>query len=154
MIDPRAPVDGQIINNSMSNIPGMSTQFNSLTDATCQAQKTVSFLEPLTSSRRSYPVPRPLPTPTTSRRLVALSRWVQPSKPVRSHRSRRAWRRKLTSGSGMVLVLSVWDDYDVSMLWLDSDYPTTASPSAAGVNRGPCSTSSGKPSDVESSQAK
>jgi cellulose 1,4-beta-cellobiosidase len=54
----------------------------------------------------------------------------------------------------MVLVLSIWDDYDVNMLWLDSDYPTTASASAPGVNRGPCATTSGKPSDVESSQAK
>ncbi len=36
------------------------------------------------------------------------------------------------------------------MLWLDSDYPTTASPSKPGVARGSCSTSSGKPADVES----
>lgn len=52
--------------------------------------------------------------------------------------------------SGMVLVMSVWDDHAVNMLWLDSDYPTTADPSTPGVARGTCSTSSGKPSDVES----
>merc|ERR1711998_527836 len=51
---------------------------------------------------------------------------------------------------GMVLVLSLWDDHDVNMLWLDSDYPTNKSPSTPGVARGTCSTSSGKPADVES----
>lgn len=54
---------------------------------------------------------------------------------------------------GMVLVLSLWDDYAVNMLWLDSDYPTDADPSSPGVARGPCSTSSGVPSDVESQSA-
>lgn len=24
---------------------------------------------------------------------------------------------------GMSLVLSIWDDHDVNMLWLDSDFP-------------------------------
>jgi cellulose 1,4-beta-cellobiosidase len=51
---------------------------------------------------------------------------------------------------GMVLVLSIWDDYAVNMLWLDSDYPTTADPTAPGVARGTCPTTSGVPSQVES----
>lgn len=51
---------------------------------------------------------------------------------------------------GMVLVMSLWDDHDVNMLWLDSDYPPNKSPSSPGVARGSCSTSSGKPADVES----
>uniref|UniRef100_A0A6B2L439 cellulose 1,4-beta-cellobiosidase (non-reducing end) n=1 Tax=Arcella intermedia TaxID=1963864 RepID=A0A6B2L439_9EUKA len=51
---------------------------------------------------------------------------------------------------GMVLVMSLWDDHEVYMLWLDSDYPTTKDPSTPGVPRGPCPTSSGRPSDVES----
>eukprot|EP00462_Mataza_sp_D1_P022070 CAMPEP_0175126806 /NCGR_PEP_ID=MMETSP0087-20121206/4056_1 /TAXON_ID=136419 /ORGANISM="Unknown Unknown, Strain D1" /LENGTH=481 /DNA_ID=CAMNT_0016408755 /DNA_START=58 /DNA_END=1500 /DNA_ORIENTATION=- len=51
---------------------------------------------------------------------------------------------------GVVLVMSLWDDYAVDMLWLDSDYPPTKPSTAPGVGRGPCSTSSGKPSDVES----
>ena len=51
---------------------------------------------------------------------------------------------------GMVLVMSLWDDYSVDMLWLDSDYPTTASPSTPGISRGPCSTTSGNPPQVES----
>lgn len=50
---------------------------------------------------------------------------------------------------GMTLVLSIWDDHSVDMLWLDSDYPTTADPTAPGVARGTCSTDSGKPDDVE-----
>ncbi|KAG6835957.1 hypothetical protein H0H93_012860 [Arthromyces matolae] len=55
--------------------------------------------------------------------------------------------------NGMVLVLSVWDDHDVNMLWLDSDYPTTSSATAPGVARGTCSTSSGVPATVESQNA-
>ena len=40
---------------------------------------------------------------------------------------------------GMVLVLSIWDDYAVDMLWLDSDYPTTADPtSSPGCTWGRC----------------
>lgn len=39
------------------------------------------------------------------------------------------------------------------MLWLDSTYPTNDSSSTPGAARGPCSTSSGVPSDVESSDA-
>lgn len=55
--------------------------------------------------------------------------------------------------AGMVLVLSIWDDYAVNMLWLDSTYPTTDSASTPGAARGNCSTTSGAPADVESSAA-
>ena len=51
---------------------------------------------------------------------------------------------------GMVLVMSLWDDHAVYMLWLDSNYPLDKSPSQPGVARGTCPTSSGRPSDVES----
>ena len=51
---------------------------------------------------------------------------------------------------GMVLVLSLWDDYAVNMLWLDSDYPTTSPATQPGIARGNCSTTSGVPADVES----
>ena len=50
---------------------------------------------------------------------------------------------------GMVLVMSLWDDHEAKMLWLDSDYPLDKSASTPGVSRGPCSTSSGDPRDVE-----
>merc|ERR1712139_228071 len=50
---------------------------------------------------------------------------------------------------GMVLVLSLWDDHDANMLWLDSDYPTDQDPSTPGVSRGTCAKTSGKPDDVE-----
>ncbi|TLS25417.1 hypothetical protein PpBr36_07302 [Pyricularia pennisetigena] len=49
---------------------------------------------------------------------------------------------------GMVLVMSVWDDHNSNMLWLDSTYPTDST--APGAARGSCSTSSGKPADVQS----
>jgi len=39
---------------------------------------------------------------------------------------------------GMVLVLSLWDDTDVNMLWLDAAYPTNEPPRKPGVLRGPC----------------
>ncbi|KAG6906826.1 hypothetical protein DXG01_011786, partial [Tephrocybe rancida] len=44
--------------------------------------------------------------------------------------------------NGMVLVLSIWDDHTVNMLWLDSTYPTDASASTPGVGRGTCATTS------------
>ncbi|TGO47825.1 hypothetical protein BCON_0262g00120 [Botryotinia convoluta] len=50
---------------------------------------------------------------------------------------------------GMVLVLSIWDDYNVNMLWLDSDYPTDKDASTPGVSRGSCATDSGVPATVE-----
>eukprot|EP00727_Mastigamoeba_balamuthi_P007849 m51a1_g3685 putative glycoside hydrolase (534) ;mRNA; f:332177-334259 len=50
---------------------------------------------------------------------------------------------------GMVLVLSLWDDHDVNMLWLDSNSPAGADASKPGVARGSCPTSSGKPNEVE-----
>eukprot|EP00438_Fugacium_kawagutii_P011552 Skav235006 [mRNA] locus=scaffold276:32697:41515:+ [translate_table: standard] len=46
---------------------------------------------------------------------------------------------------GMVLVMSLWDDAEANMLWLDSDYPTSKSPTLPGVNRGPCNQDTGKP---------
>ncbi|KAH6881934.1 Esterase/lipase/thioesterase [Alternaria rosae] len=50
---------------------------------------------------------------------------------------------------GHVLVMSLWDDHAVNMLWLDSTYPTDASPDKLGAARGTCATDSGKPEDVE-----
>ncbi|TAQ91024.1 hypothetical protein B7494_g623 [Chlorociboria aeruginascens] len=51
--------------------------------------------------------------------------------------------------TGMVLVMSLWDDYYASMLWLDSDYPTNDTASSPGVSRGSCSTSTGVPASIE-----
>eukprot|EP00041_Stephanoeca_diplocostata_P029829 m.888884 g.888884 ORF g.888884 m.888884 type:complete len:348 (+) comp23640_c0_seq6:889-1932(+) len=49
---------------------------------------------------------------------------------------------------GVVLVMSLWADYAVHMLWLDSDYPTDQPTSKPGVARGTCATTSGVPSDL------
>mmetsp|Transcript_5940 Transcript_5940/g.10773 ORF Transcript_5940/g.10773 Transcript_5940/m.10773 type:complete len:478 (+) Transcript_5940:72-1505(+) len=46
---------------------------------------------------------------------------------------------------GVVLVMSLWDDSEANMLWLDADYPTDKDPSLPGVNRGPCRTDTGLP---------
>lgn len=54
---------------------------------------------------------------------------------------------------GAVLVLSLWDDYDAYMLWLDSDYPVDGDVSTPGIARGTCATSSGIPATVESADA-
>ncbi|KAL3420687.1 glycosyl hydrolase family 7 [Phlyctema vagabunda] len=51
--------------------------------------------------------------------------------------------------AGMVLVLSLWDDYAANMLWLDSSYPVESDPSKPGIARGTCPTTSGDPKDVE-----
>jgi cellulose 1,4-beta-cellobiosidase len=53
--------------------------------------------------------------------------------------------------TGMVLVLSLWDDYYSDMLWLDSTYPTNKT--GPGGPRGSCATTSGNPSTVESADA-
>ena len=50
-------------------------------------------------------------------------------------------------GRGVVLVMSLWDDHDSNMLWLDSTFPTNSS--HVGAQRGACSIDSGKPDDVE-----
>lgn len=50
---------------------------------------------------------------------------------------------------GMVLVMSIWDDYAAEMRWLDAPYPATASTSKAGVVRGTCGADSGVPATVE-----
>ncbi|QRW07436.1 beta-1,4-D-glucan cellobiohydrolase [Ceratobasidium sp. AG-Ba] len=54
---------------------------------------------------------------------------------------------------GVVLVMSVWDDHAVNMLWLDSSFPTDLDPSKPGVTRGNCATTSGVPSDIEVNSA-
>ena len=50
---------------------------------------------------------------------------------------------------GMVLVMSLWDDHDVNMLWLDSQYPPGCDVTKPGCLRGPCDPNSGIPSEVE-----
>ncbi len=45
--------------------------------------------------------------------------------------------------NGMVLVMSLWDDHDANMLWLDSFYPPDGDHNKPGVARGPCSVDSG-----------
>ncbi|KAH8816112.1 glycoside hydrolase [Xylogone sp. PMI_703] len=50
---------------------------------------------------------------------------------------------------GMVLVMSIWDDHAVNMLWLDAPYPPDKPASDPGVSRGACSPDSGAPTDVE-----
>jgi hypothetical protein len=107
---------GVVFDNSFAEISGV-TPYNSLTDATCAAQKTAFGDTNLFAQEGG---------------MKAMG---------------AAFKR------GMVLVLSIWDDTAVNMLWLDSDYPATASATAPGVNRGPCSPSSGVPATIEVSQA-
>mmetsp|Transcript_25065 Transcript_25065/g.50389 ORF Transcript_25065/g.50389 Transcript_25065/m.50389 type:complete len:198 (-) Transcript_25065:237-830(-) len=47
--------------------------------------------------------------------------------------------------------MSIWDDHDVNMLWLDSTYPTDGS--QKGSHRGTCPITSGSPKDVEKNSA-
>ena len=49
---------------------------------------------------------------------------------------------------GMVLVLSLWDDAEAHMLWLDSNYPADRDVLAPGVSRGPCRSDTGSPAFV------
>jgi cellulose 1,4-beta-cellobiosidase len=49
----------------------------------------------------------------------------------------------------MVLVLSVWDDHDVGMNWLDSNYPVDADAAKPGISRGRCDSAAGDPKTLE-----
>lgn len=104
--------NGQVIQNSNANIPGVPA-VNSITDDFCTAQKTEFGDTPSFSAHGG---------------LTAMGE---------------------SFAQGVVLVLSVWDDYAAQMLWLDSDYPTTGDPSTPGIARGTCATTSGVPADVE-----
>ncbi|GJJ15277.1 Exoglucanase 1 [Clathrus columnatus] len=108
--------NGQVIQNSKVNIPGMDA-YDSITEDFCDAQK-AAFND------------------TTS-----------------FQNNGGLTNMGTAMGSGMVLVLSIWDDYAAQMLWLDSDYPTTADPTQPGVARGTCATDSGNPEQVESASA-
>ena len=48
-----------------------------------------------------------------------------------------------------VIVMSLWDDHDANMLWLDSTYPPDATPDMKGAFRGHCDITSSVPADVE-----
>ncbi|KAG0143127.1 hypothetical protein CROQUDRAFT_673154 [Cronartium quercuum f. sp. fusiforme G11] len=51
---------------------------------------------------------------------------------------------------GQVLVLSLWNDWEAKMQWLDGKaYPPTKSPDKLGVARGTCDPSQGDPKSVE-----
>merc|ERR1711918_307678 len=54
--------------------------------------------------------------------------------------------------NGVVLVMSLWDDHEANMLWLDSTYPVNGT--AIGDARGTCPTTSGVPKDVEEKHGK
>ena len=49
---------------------------------------------------------------------------------------------------GHVLVMSLWSDVSVRMLWLDSTYPPEKA-GQPGSERGECSTDSGAPEDLQ-----
>lgn len=49
---------------------------------------------------------------------------------------------------GMVLSVSLWDDFSTQMRWLDSAYPVDANPNTPGVRRGPCDGSTSHPDYV------
>ncbi|KAJ7617059.1 cellulase [Roridomyces roridus] len=108
--------NNKVIDNSFTNLAGVSPAVNGITDDFCAEQK--SF----TGDDNYFATLGGLKTMGES-----LTR-------------------------GMVLALSIWDDYAAGMYWLDSDYPLNASTTAPGVSRGPCSTTSGNPPTVESQQ--
>jgi cellulose 1,4-beta-cellobiosidase len=105
--------NGQVIENSKSTFDGL-TQYNSITDDYCKAQKT------LFGDNNSF---------NDKGGVGAMGKAFD---------------------AGMVLVMSLWDDHDANMLWLDSNYPTDGDASKPGVARGACDAESGKPENVES----
>ncbi|KAJ7459816.1 Exoglucanase 1 [Mycena latifolia] len=108
--------NGKVIQNSNTNMAGISPPVNSITDAFCNAQKTATGDTNSFESRGG---------------LTTMGAALQ---------------------KGMVLALSIWDDHEADMLWLDSNYPLNASVTAPGVARGPCSATSGDPKTVEATE--
>ncbi|KAJ7670274.1 Exoglucanase 1 [Mycena rosella] len=108
--------NGKVIQNSNTNVPGITPPVNSVTDAFCNAQKAAVGDTNSFESRGG---------------LATMGAAIQ---------------------KGMVLAMSLWDDDEADMLWLDSNYPLNASVTAPGVARGPCSATSGDPSTVQSTQ--
>lgn len=109
--------DGQVIDNSMSEVPGVLG--SSITDEFCAEQKQAFAA---TRSREN------------------------PEGPF-NHFAAKGGMRALGEAldRGMVFVLSLWDDSAASMQWLDASAPQDMPASSAGVSRGPCSSDSGKP---------
>ncbi|KAF9265893.1 glycoside hydrolase [Marasmius fiardii PR-910] len=105
--------NGKVIQNSKTNIPGM-TQFDSITDDFCNAQKQ-AFGDTNSFEDRGG--------------MAAMGQ---------------------AFAKGMVLVMSLWDDHEAKMLWLDSNYPLDKSASTPGVARGTCDQASGEPATIES----
>lgn len=58
-----------------------------------------------------------------------------------------------SSKKGVVLVMSIWDDHSVNMLWFDAPYPLTKDASALGVSRGTCAPDYGALAIVETASA-
>ncbi|KAG8700140.1 Exoglucanase 1 [Ceratobasidium sp. 394] len=104
--------DSKVIQNSKTNIPGMST-YDSISDAFCSAQKT-AFNDTNTFAQKGG--------------FAKMSKAFD---------------------AGMVLVMSIWDDHEANMLWLDSNYPTGANPATPGIARGTCAINSGVPAELE-----
>ncbi|KAJ7726335.1 cellulase [Mycena maculata] len=109
--------NGKVIQNSNTNIAGITPVVNSITDTFCNQQKT-AFGDTNSFESRGG--------------LAVMGKAL---------------------AKGMVLALSIWDDYAAGMYWLDSTYPTNGSVTAPGVARGPCSTTSGNPTTIESTEA-
>jgi cellulose 1,4-beta-cellobiosidase len=55
-------------------------------------------------------------------------------------------------GLGMVLVIGLWDDHYVNMLWLDATYSTDGDPESLGPARGECDVMSGVSVEVPGAQ--
>ncbi|KAJ3566513.1 hypothetical protein NP233_g6961 [Leucocoprinus birnbaumii] len=105
--------NGQIIQNSKVNVPGIDSTTDSITDTYCEEQE-LAFNNT-----------------NTFRQPGGLAH-------VRSNMAK-----------GMVMVMSIWNDHDGNMLWLDSNYPADGNSSEPGVSRGTCPVSSGKPQSIE-----
>jgi cellulose 1,4-beta-cellobiosidase len=52
-------------------------------------------------------------------------------------------------GMGMVLVMGLWDDHYVKLLWLDATYSTDGDPESLGPARGECKVMSGVSAEME-----
>ena len=113
--------NGQVIQNSVSAVEGTDTDYDSITDAFCQDIKEAFGDYDDHTENGGMQVTRGSPSLVKHRLRVLYHGFAQIVQAMGEAMAR-----------GMVLVISLWDDHEAHMLWLDSNYPEDADPSEPG----------------------
>ena len=137
---------GKVIQNPQSQVSGLTG--NSITQAYCNAEEKVFAEEryPFNEHGKSHHCAEACASCTDSLTFHSVNALPQI---VLTFMLGGMASMGRAGGTGMVLVMSLWDDHNSNMLWLDSNFPTSEPESKPGVARGTCAITSGAPEDVE-----